>query len=40
MHHGTFEDDCLSTVGIGFSFKEVILKNGTKIALKLIDKAG
>ena len=36
----TFEEDNLSTVGIGFSFKEVLLKNGTKIKVKLIDTAG
>ena len=35
-----FEEETLPTVGIGFSFKEVTLENGTKIKIKLIDTAG
>jgi len=35
-----FEDNTLSTVGINFSFRELTLKNGTKVQLKLIDTAG
>ena len=38
--HNIFQDDSISTVGVGFSFKEVTLKDGTKIKLKLIDTAG
>ena len=38
--HDTFEEGSLSTIGIGFSFKEVTLKDGAKIKLKLIDTAG
>ena len=38
--NGTFEVDTLPTVGLGFSFKEVTLKDGVKIKLKLIDTAG
>jgi small GTP-binding protein len=38
--NGIFEDECLSTVGVSFSFKEVTLKEGRKIKLKFIDTAG
>ena len=37
---GIFEEETLSTIGLGFTFKEVILKDKTKIKLKLIDTAG
>ena len=35
-----YERERLSTIGIGYSFKEVILKDGTTIKIKLIDTAG
>ena len=35
-----FDDNVLSTVGVGFAFKEVELSNKKKIKLKLIDTAG
>jgi Ras-related protein Rab-1A len=38
--HNIFQEDCISTVGVGFSFKEAIVEDGTKIKLKLIDTAG
>ena len=38
--HNTFSDNHISTVGVGFSYKEVTVKDGTKIQLKLIDTAG
>ena len=38
--YNTFSTDSLSTIGLNFSFKDVILKNGTKVQLKLIDTAG
>ena len=37
---GSFEDESFSTVGIVFSFKEIIIKDGIKVKLKLIDTAG
>ena len=37
---GTFEEEYISTVGTDFFYKEVKLKDGTKIKLKLIDTAG
>ena len=38
--YDTFDEKSLSTIGIGFSFKEVELKDGTKIQLKLVDTSG
>ena len=35
-----FDESILSTVGVGFAFKEVELKNKKRIKLKLIDTAG
>jgi len=35
-----FDESILSTVGVGFAFKEVELKNKKKVKLKLIDTAG
>ena len=37
---GTFKEHRLSTAGSVFHFKDVVLKDGTKIKLKLIDTAG
>ena len=37
---GKFEQKTLSMLGFETSTKEIILKNGTKIQLKLIDTAG
>ena len=36
----TFEINKLSTIGVNFSFKDVRLKNGKNVKLKLIDTAG
>ena len=36
----TFDDNILSTIGLSFSFKEIILKNKEKVKLKLLDTAG
>ena len=38
--YSTFEENTLSTLGLQFSFKDVILKNKQKIKLRLIDTAG
>ena len=38
--HGIFYEENLPTIGLGFSFKKVTVKDGTKIKLKLIDTAG
>ena len=38
--YNVFEDYILSTIGLTFCFKEIILKNGTNIKLKLVDTAG
>ena len=35
-----FVEDTITTIGISYSFKEIILKDGTKVSLKLIDTAG
>ena len=35
-----FDENQLTTIGISFSFKEVILKDGTKISLKFINTGG
>ena len=35
-----FDENVLSTIGVGFAFKEVELSNKKKIKLKLIDTAG
>ena len=37
---GTFDEECLSTIGISFSFKEVKVKDGANIKIKCIDTAG
>ncbi len=37
---GIFDEENLPTIGFSFCFKDVMLKNGTKIKLKLIDTAG
>ena len=36
----TYNENTISTLGIGSSTKDIILKNGTKIRLKLIDTMG
>ena len=38
--HNIFDDNNLSTIGLNFSFKEMKLKNGKSINIKLIDTAG
>ena len=38
--YNNFIELTLTTIGISYSFKEVTLKDGTKISLKLIDTAG
>ena len=38
--YNTFEENTLTTLGLQFSFKDVVLKNKQKIKLKLIDTAG
>ena len=38
--YNTFEENTLTTLGLQFSFKDVVLKNEQKIKLKLIDTAG
>ena len=38
--HNSFEENSISTIGINFTFKQVNLKNGKNIYLKLIDTAG
>ena len=38
--HNIFDENNLSTIGLNFSFKEVKLKNGKSINIKLIDTAG
>ena len=35
-----FDEDMISTIGFGFSSKQVTLKNGSKIKFKLVDTAG
>ena len=35
-----FDEDMISTIGFGFSSKQITLKNGSKIKLKLVDTAG
>ena len=35
-----FDDNSLTTIGLSFSFKDIILKNGEKVQLKLLDTAG
>ena len=36
----SFEDDTISTIGLNYTFKEVILENGIKLKIKLVDTAG
>ena len=38
--YNVFEDESIGTIGVSFSFKEVILKNGQIIKLKIVDTAG
>ena len=38
--YNIFEPESLSTIGVSFSFKEVKLKNGTTVKLRLVDTAG
>ena len=38
--YNIFEIDNMATIGINFAFKELTLKNGKKVKLKLIDTAG
>ena len=38
--YNDFEEKAMSTIGVSFGFKEVILKNGKVVKLKLIDTAG
>ena len=38
--HNIFDEENLSTIGVNFSFKQVKLKNGKSINIKLIDTAG
>ena len=35
--YNQYNDDCLSTIGLNFAFKDIILKNKEKVQLKLID---
>ena len=38
--YNSFEEDTISTIGLNFGIKEIILKDNTKIKLSLIDTAG
>ena len=38
--HNIFDENNLSTIGLNFSFKQVKLKNGKNLKIKLIDTAG
>ena len=38
--YNIFEQQTLNTIGLNFSFKEIILKNKTKVKLKILDTAG
>jgi small GTP-binding protein len=38
--HDSFDENALSTIGIGLAFKEVAIKNGKTIKLKFVDTAG
>ena len=38
--YNKFEDNALSTIGIDFSFKEIILENNATIKLKIMDTSG
>ena len=38
--YNVFDDKTMSTIGLSFSFKDVELKSGIKISLKLVDTAG
>ena len=38
--YNVFNEITMSTIGLTFGFKEIILKNGEKIKLKLVDTAG
>ena len=38
--YNKFDDNCLSTIGLSFSYKDITLKNKEKIQIKLIDTGG
>ena len=38
--YNVFDESTMSTIGLSFCFKEITLKNGKKIQLKLLDTAG
>ena len=38
--YNVFEPQNISTIGVSFSFKDVTLKNGTTVKLRLVDTAG
>ena len=38
--YGLYDDNSMSTIGLNFSFKEVVLDNKKKVKLKLIDTGG
>ena len=38
--YNVFDDKTMSTIGLSFSFKEIELKSGYKITLKIVDTAG
>ena len=38
--YNTFNTNAMSTIGVSFSVKEITLKNGVKVSIKLIDTAG
>ena len=38
--YNNYSDDNISTIGVSFAFKEIILKDNTKIKLKFVDTAG
>ena len=38
--YNKFEDNAMSTIGIDFSFKEIILENNVTIKLKIMDTSG
>ena len=38
--YNIFEQSTINTIGLNFSFKEIVLKNKTKIKLKILDTAG
>ena len=38
--YGLYDDNSMSTIGLNFSFKEIVLDNKKKVKLKLIDTGG